>query len=399
MTPALVADSIVDLCGAIGLGVAMLTLHRRDPSGPLTRRLQFALGVVAALFFLRGLAWWTQSRFLEGLSLIPAALIPLGALLLTEGMLRRHAPRALKLVITAVTAAFVLAALFGLHHFATPFSLALAGFQLAGFAAAAVLLVTRDRSSLMAAENYSIGRLLIGALVMMPLVITDFRGLLPAIPVRLGALGALLLVAVMLNPGGSGETRRQVALLLMVRLVSAMALGAAAAFLSNDPEATQITRFCAVAAAGVLVIGLMVDALRVTFDAKAPGLLTTATLSGARTRDELIVALSRHPLFESARRRREQDLAAYDPLLLRSLLSTQRVVRRAEAPWGLPPSDPAVERVVALMDADAATHMIVLSALPADVMTLAVPVVSADPATETALALMGHLLALAPEPA
>jgi len=28
MTPEMIADSIVNLCGAIGLGVAMLTLHR-----------------------------------------------------------------------------------------------------------------------------------------------------------------------------------------------------------------------------------------------------------------------------------------------------------------------------------------------------------------------------------
>ena len=39
MTPSAIADSIVNLCGAIGLAVAMLALHRRDPGGPFTRRL------------------------------------------------------------------------------------------------------------------------------------------------------------------------------------------------------------------------------------------------------------------------------------------------------------------------------------------------------------------------
>jgi len=398
MTPALVADSIVDLCGAVGLGVTMLTLHWRDPAGPLARRLQFALGVVAALFLLRGIAWWTQSAVLDRLSLIPAAAIPLGALLLAEGMLRRHAPRVMKLAIVAATAGFVLAPMFGLHRFATLFAVALAGFQLAGLAAAALLLAARDRSSLMASENHSINRVLAGALVVMPLAITDFRDIVPDIPVRLGALGALLLIAVMLSPGGSGETRRQTALLLVLRVASAVVLGAGAAFLSADVDAAQITRFCAVAVAGVLAIGLMADTLRAALDARAPGLLTTATLSGARTREQLIAQLSRHPLFEGARRHREDDLAAYDPPLLRDLLSTRRVLRRAEAPWGLAPSDPAVERVVALLDADAATHLIVLSDRPVDVMALAVPVVSADPATETALALVCHLLALAPEP-
>ena len=42
MTPGVIADSIVNLCGAIGLAVAMLTLYRRDPRSPLTRRLLVA---------------------------------------------------------------------------------------------------------------------------------------------------------------------------------------------------------------------------------------------------------------------------------------------------------------------------------------------------------------------
>jgi hypothetical protein len=60
-------------------------------------------------------------------------------------------------------------------------------------------------------------------------------------------------------------------------------------------------------------------------------------------------------------------------------------------------TDPAVERMLSLMTAHAITHVIVLSHDPVDVMGLAVPVISADPATETALALVRRLLALAPE--
>ena len=56
MTPGMIADSIVNLCGAIGLGVAMVTLYRRDPRSPLTRRLLVALGIIALLFLARGTA-------------------------------------------------------------------------------------------------------------------------------------------------------------------------------------------------------------------------------------------------------------------------------------------------------------------------------------------------------
>jgi len=72
------------------------------------------------------------------------------------------------------------------------------------------------------------------------------------------------------------------------------------------------------------------------------------------------------------------------------------VLRRAEAPWGLAPSDPAVERMASLMTANHATHVIILSYEPIDLIVLAVPVILADPATETALALVRRLLASAP---
>jgi hypothetical protein len=399
MTSGLIADSIVNLCGAIGLSVAMLTLYRRDPRSPLTRRLVLALGVIALLFLVRGVAWWTGSVVLDRLSLIPAALVPLGALIVTEGILRRHAPRAVKLAVVVGGIALGLGGALGLERFATPYAMSLSLFQLAVFAACGWLLATRDRATLMASENRSIGRLAVGLVAVIPFILTDFQVLAPDIPVRLGALGALLLITAVLIAGGGAETRRQALLMTALRLGSSALLGAAAACVSPDVDAAQITRFCAIAISGVLTIGLMVDALRAHFEAQVPGVLSSVAASPARTRDQLMAELARHPIFESARRYRESDLAAYDPPLLREFLSTRRVLRHPEAPWGLTSSDPAVERVASLMAANSATHLIILSHDPVDVIVLAVPVISADPATETALALVRRLLALTPEAA
>ena len=399
MTPGVIADSIVNLCGALGLGVAMFALHRRDPGSPLTYRLLWLLGVVAALFLTRGVGWWTGSDRLDRLSSIPAALVPLGALIVTEGVLRRHAPRLLKIAALAGAVVIGLACTFGPESYAKPFAILLAAFQLAGFAGCAWLLAMRDRAALLASENRSIGRLMAGALIVIPFLVTDYRALVPDIPVRLGALGALLVVTAVLIAGGGAATRRQGILLTAMRLVSSALLGAAAAFVSDDVDAAQIMRFGAIAIAGVLTIGLMTDTLRALFEAEVPGVLNSVAASSARTRDELIAELARQPMFESARRYREADLAGYDPPLLRDFLSARRVLRRPDVPWGLAASDPAVERMVSLMKASQATHLIVLSHDPIDVLALAVPVISADPATETALALVRRLLALTPEAA
>jgi hypothetical protein len=399
MTPGAIADSIVNLCGAIGLSVAMIALYRRDPRSPLTRRLLFLLGVVAVLFLMRGVAWWSGNVLLDGLSMIPAAMVPLGALIVTEGMLRRHAPRIAKR--TALWGAILLGlgAAFGLEDFATPYAIALSLFQLAGFATCAWLLASHDRDTLLASENRSIGRLAVGALLVIPFVITDFRVLAPDMPVRLGALGALFVVTAVLIAGGSSETRREAILMTTLRLSASALLGIAAAFVSDHVDAAQIIRFCAIAISGVLTIGLMTDTLRAWFESRVPGVLNSVAASLATTREELILELARHPLFESARRFRESDLVGYDPPLLREFLAAKKVLRRPEAPWGFLPSDPAVERLLSLMAANSATHIIILSHDPADLIVLSVPVISADPATETALALVRRILALTPESA
>ena len=397
MTSGLIADSIVDLCGAIGLCVAMMTLYRRDRKSPLTLRLLFALGIIAILLLIRAGAWWTGSGFLDRLSDLPAALIPLGALVVTEGILRRHAPRATKMAVLIGGIVLGLGGMFGLDRFAAPFATALFLFQLAGLSVCAWLLATRDRTTLMASENRNIGRLAIGALLVIPFILTDFRSLFPDMPVRLGALGALLAVTVMLTEGSGAETRRHGFAMMALRLISSALLGLVAAFISPDVDAAQIMRFSAVAVAGVLTIGMMTDTLRTLFESQESGILNSVATSPAQTRDQLIAELARHPIFESARRYREHDLAQYDPPLLRDFLSSRYVLRRTDAPWRLTPTDPAAERVVSLLTANSATHLIVLAHDPIDVIALAVPVISADPATETALSLVQRLLVLTPE--
>lgn len=397
MTAGLIADSIVNLCGAIGLVIAMITLHRRDPRGPLTRRLLVALGIIAALFLVRGIAWWSGSAWLNNLSTVPAALVPLGALIVTEGILRRHAPRAAKIAVLAGGIVLGLAGAAGIAPLMTPAAILLALFQLGGFAVCAWLLARRDPATLTASENRGIIRLAVGAVLVIPFIATDFRVLMPDIPVRLGALGALLVVTAILIAERGAETQRQALLLTALRLASSALLGVAAAFVAPDVDAAQVMRFAAIAVAGVLTIGLAVDALRAHFEAQVPGVLNSVATSPAQTRDALIAELARHPIFEGARRYRESELSAYDPALLREFLSGRRVLRRAEAPWGLAGSDAAAERLVSLMKASGATHLIVLSHDPVDIIALAVPVISADPATETALALVRRLLSLTPE--
>ena len=237
-------------------------------------------------------------------------------------------------------------------------------------------------------------------MLVIPFIVTDFQVLAPDMPVRLGAFGALLVVTAVLIAGGGAETRRQGISMTALRLSSSALLGAAAACVAPDVDAAQIMRFSPIAIAGVLTIGLMTDTLRACFESQVPGVLNSVAASPARTRDALIAELARHPMFESARRYRESRTcrptirrccAIFCPMCACCAVPTRhggwpRPIRRSSA-------------LMSLMAANSATHVIILSHDPVDVLVLAVPVISADPATETALALVRRLLALTPETA
>lgn len=394
--PALVADSIVDICGALGLAVAMLTLRRRDPRGALTTRFLVAMGLVAVLFLLRGLSWWSGSALLERLALACAALFPLGALVVTEGMLRRHAPRAGKIVVLAGSTLLVLASLLGFAERGQAYDLALASFQLLTIAFCGVLLFRRDPASLTEAENAGVWRLGLCAFLVLPFALSDFRALMPDMPVRLGGVGALLLVSIVLVTGGAAPTRRQGFALLGLRVGAALLLGAAAAHVTPDTDLVHGIRLCAVALAGVLAIGLAADALSGAFDATSPGVLGSLARSRSRTREALIAQLAAHPLFSNARRIGEAELADYDPAILKPALREIGVLRAGGRTWPWPATDPAGERLAALMATHSASHLLVIATEPLDLLLVTVPVVSADPATETALGLVRRLLATAP---
>ena len=287
----------------------------------------------------------------------------------------------------------------GPEALSTLYAIALSLFQLAGFATCALLLASRDRSQLLASENRSIGRLAVGALLVIPFVVTDFQALAPDMPVRLGALGALLVVTAVLIAGGSAETRRQGILMTVLRVSSVRAARRRRCLRHRrDVDAAQIMRFCAVAIAGVLTIGLMTDTLRAFFEAQAPGMLNSVAASAAVTREQLIAELMRQPLFESARAASREPNSP--PTIRRCCAICWPRARAApgrKRPGGCRRPTLRSSACCSLLAANNATHIIVLSHDPVDLFVLAVPVMLADPATETALALVRRILAVTPE--
>lgn len=395
--PGIAADSIVNLCAAVGLVIAILSFRARDPQGPLTRRFAFVLGIIAFVLLARGIGWLIGSIVLEQLAVAAAAVIPLGALFVVEGMLRRHAPRPVKVAVLAGTLILAPSGLLASGDWSERVEMALALFQLATFAACGFLLLTRDRSSLSEAENRSVTRLGIAALAVLPFILSDFRAFFPTVPVRAGALGALLVVTFALVADTANDLRRGHAVILGLRIIAGLGLGLALAAIAPRADTADLIRFAVVALTATLLIGLVVDAARATLAAGAPGLLDRIANTPSGTRRELIAELARHPPFEGARRLTATDLAPFDPEILRAALGERLVVRRADRPWNRPIDDPAGERLASMMATFGASHLIVVGRDALDLVAVPVPLVMADRASETALLLAGRLIAAAPE--
>lgn len=390
MDGALIGDAILNLFGAIGLSVALLIFQARDPHGPLTRRFTIVLGLIALLFLLRGAFWLTGTVLLGRLAVACAAMMPLGFLVVTEGVLRRHAPKLLKVVALAGSVGLAILALV-LPVDAIDGALVL--FQLAMLAACGVLMMTPPAEGLALVEARVVRRLCVAVFVLLPFVVTDFRDLWPDVPIRAGALGALVVVTFALVADAASEPRRQHAMLVALRIGTGLVLGLALAALVRASTTAETIRIVAVTLGGVLALTLVLEASRAYLMAGTPGLLDTVANARGAGREELVADLLRSPLFEGAVRLDEAALADFDPDLLRATLAEKLLLRRADHPFGLRPTDPVAERLDTLLAAHDASHLVVVGTEPLDLLAVRVPLILADRATETGLLLAGRLLA------
>jgi len=189
-------DGVINLLAAAGVGAValhMLLPVRRNRLPSLLEIRFGALSLLLALFLAsRGFYWISEIRVFLGLSFVAICFVPLGLLLAVEGLLRRHAPLALKLfallgALLCLLITILFAASTSMVH-----SLFLAGFQILGLLLPSLWAFLRDRSQLSRRENQRVNGLLTLTLIGVPFIATDFSDLLTVLPVHLGAIAILM---------------------------------------------------------------------------------------------------------------------------------------------------------------------------------------------------------------
>lgn len=207
-TSTFLADVWVSLCALLGAVTVLVRLQNLVQRPEIARRFKFCLWVLVVLMLARIGHWDGRGWVFSAVTSICGALVPLAALVLSEGLMRRHAPPVLKQFCAWGALVF---GLLGLLQFSSIEPVRLTGllfFQLLGLVGVALFVLRRDKDSLSSAENRTINWISLSLLLILPLLATDFMpGTKLDVPVRLGGVAILGLCWLSIGMNRSGLRR------------------------------------------------------------------------------------------------------------------------------------------------------------------------------------------------
>ncbi|WP_368187455.1 hypothetical protein [Aestuariibius sp. HNIBRBA575] len=226
-----IVDLFLSISAVIGLLLMRAMIVDQGRYDPLNQRFLFGVHAMILLFGARAAYSLTDLNLFRALVLFAAALVPLAALLLTEGLLRRHAAKFIKVGFAVMTTLLSVSALFPVE-LVDPFRLViLLMFQVAGFLICGLLVFTRDVSSLSRAENQMAERIGLSVFLLLPFAAADFLMVYFNLPVRVSALGVLFLCWLSITLGKSSRSHIDALMGFCVTVVAAILSGATVSFL------------------------------------------------------------------------------------------------------------------------------------------------------------------------
>ncbi len=378
-------------CAALlGLFVLQTVLVRRDPWEPINRRFLFGVRITMVLFAGRVLMILTGIEAFRILILFAAAIIPLAVLILTEGLLRRHAPPVIKAVIGGGAILFAISSLWYSDSIDPARLFALLGFQLLGFILSGWLVVTRDRASLSSNENAMVVRLGLSLILFIPLAAGDFLLLYIGLPIQFSALGVLILCWLAIGLGRTYLGHRATLVNLAVMVMAAVLVGfMIATFASLGRDGYLLT--IAAIMTTLFVVAILSDARALRLEEQSLGLLRQLAI--ARTDDPMVFLrdLQDHPLVDGAVVVSEDSLAGLQDDVLDQIFDAAPVLRRVDPPQLGPVAD---DHIAYLFERYSATHVMLAVPKPRTLVALSMPSLSASPSAELELQVVQRMAAL-----
>lgn len=379
----LLADSFVSLAAFFGLIIFMSLAARRRAGDPLARRILFGMGALAVMLLSRVLFWLTSIPVFQTLTLIAAALVPLAALVLTEGLLRRHAPAWLKAVAAGGAAASSLFALFPSSVVDPARLWTLFAFQFFVFMSVGWLVVTRDRASLSAAENKTVERLALSLLLIIPSLITDYRFGSIELPVRLGGIAILCLSWLGIGLSRSNVNHRDTIKTFVVLATSAIVAGLVIAKI-GDFDWQGAMRCAAITLSASILAAIYNDSKILDADERRESLMRHLAEGDTSSSMQFLKGLRSYSLLEGAIILAPEDLGDFDLALLRKAFA-EHPVRESARYVTKSESNDATEQLSWLFEKFESTHVLLVSEQPFTLLALAIPQITSLPGAMTEL--------------
>ncbi|WP_423603744.1 hypothetical protein [Sphingomonas sp. MS122] len=381
MSAEAITDSLVNALGLAGVLALILAVRRRDAPGAMRWRWTLALGLVGVMYASRGLFWIGAGAGFNAVTAIAAAMIPLAVLLLVEGLIRRHAPLIVKLLILAGTVAVLVASLTGASRATLALGAHIGLGMTLGVATALAGLRGLDRG-----ERRAVVALALCQVALIPAALTDFRELPLDMPARLSPLAVMLLGWVGLTIG-AWRVGERIAWFFFLVVIAALA-GAGLAAGTSGLSAMQTSL---VILAALLLVTISAEAVASRDAGLALRRALAATPPGDR--EALLQAITASETLGSGTILSGGLLDVADPDALAALAAAHPVLRRRDAPWGMARDEMLAEAVAALFETHNATHLLALRQSPLELLAINLPGLSADLSAETDLALAQRLLA------
>jgi hypothetical protein len=378
-------------CAAlVGLFVLQTVLTRRDPDDPINRRFLFGVRITMMLFAGRALMILTGVEAFRVLILFAAAVIPLAVLILTEGLLRRHAPPVIKGVIGGGAVVFAVSSLWYSDSIDPARLFALLGFQLLGFVLSGWFIIARDKASLSVNENAMVVRLGLSLILFIPLAAGDFLLLYIGLPIQFSALGVLILCWLAIGLGRPHLGHRATLANLAVMVGAACGVGAMIATFAGLGRDGYLLSIAAIMTT-LFVVAILTDARALRLEEQSAGLLRQ--LATANTDDPMTFLrdLQNHPLVEGAVVVSEESLQGLQDDVLERIFAAAPVLRRADPPQLGATAD---DHIAYLFARYSATHVMLAVPRPRVLVALAMPSLSASPSAELELQVVQRMAAL-----
>lgn len=378
-------QALVDGFAAAGLFAYVVALLVRRADGPLTPRLVFLFGLMSFFYGVRSLAVRTGLAIFEAATFAAVALAPLAALLLAEGLLRRHAPKLMKIAILAVTALGLGFALFTTGH--TPFGsrTALAASIVLSLMAVLILIWTRDQRSFSVAENGAVRRLAVGLAVVIPLVATDFYGITPS-PIGFSPIAALVIAFLALSNGVTEARDVWIEAGLIFAAACALTFGLSERL--DVQDVADRVRLFALVSAALITMTLVVRVKPFSAPGLQGGLRRRLLHADIGSLDRFLNVLADDPMLKDLSVRSEPDLADYPARDLAVTLARRPLWSAAslqDPDGGV--TDAEREPLLDLLARSDATHVGLLSRSPLRIGMVRVPELLRDTEAEVDLEL------------